>query len=693
MKVIIAEKAIAGKSIAQILSNKTEKQSTIKEAQVFNFKWQDTECMVVPLKGHITDVDYPKKYSYWISTKLKELIDAPIEYKDKEKKIIEALKEIAKKATEVIVATDADREGESIGAEAIKYMKETNKELKVKRAYFSAITKKDLEQAFKDLKELDKNLADSADTRREIDLIWGAVLTRFLSIAAGKLGKEFLSVGRVQTPTLAIIVNREKERNAFKKRTYWEYKATLEKDKITFEAYHKKGKFWEKKETEIFKQKPTKATIKKTKKTEKTLKRPIPFNTTEFLRAATTIGFTAPQAMETAEYLYQQGYTSYPRTDNTTYPETLNLKEILKELEKVEDFKEITTKLLKEELKPSKGPKETKDHPPIHPVNAAQKKDLTEKQWKIYELICRRFFATLGKEAITENMSVEIDIAGEPFIANGQRIITLGWKEYYPYSQINEINLPKLNEGEEVKIISIELLEKETQPPARYSQAALIKAMEELNLGTKSTRHTIIQKLYQRNYVYGLKSIEPSKIAFAVIDSLEKYQVDAVKPDMTAELEKEMDAIAQGNKTKEEVVQESRKFLHQVLDRMIENKDKITYELKLGLMQDSIITKCPKCGNNMIIIWSKNKKRFIGCTNYPKCSNSYPLPQKGKISPLNKTCKECNSPMIALTINRRKLEMCLNYDCPTKEEWKQKMQNQQNAKKTEQQTNEQKKTT
>tara|TARA_Y100000310_G_C20702563_1_gene831288 strand:+ start:1275 stop:3326 length:2052 start_codon:yes stop_codon:yes gene_type:complete len=676
MKLIISEKAIAGKNIANILAGKQVPLASIGSAQAFRFSKGNEEYIVVPLRGHIVDVEFPKKYSYWVGTDLKKLIDAEIEYAGKEKNIIFALKSAAKEVDEVIIATDADREGESIGVEALNYVKTSNPKIKVKRAYFSAITKSDIEDSFSNLVELDQNYADSADARREIDLIWGAVLTRFMSLVSGKLGKEYLSVGRVQTPALALIVQREKERNAFKNKKYWELKALFSKDSKTFEADHKKGKFWEKEEPEkIHKVHEKEGIVKSIKRSKRILKKPTPFNTTDFLRQATAIGFSAGQAMEIAESLYQQGLTSYPRTDNTVYSKTLDLKKILKEILRVPDFKKDVETILAKPLNPSRGKKETKDHPPIHPVTAASKEKLSERHWKIYELIVRRFLATLGEDAKTENQSIEILLGKEPFVAKGQRIVDMGWKEIYPYSTISEVILPSMEEGEKVNLNKLDMFEKETQPPSRYSQSTLIKLMEDLGIGTKSTRHTIIQKLYGRNYVTGAKAIEPSKLAFAVIDSLDTRDVDAVKAEMTSSLEKEMDKVAAGKKTKEQVVEDSRKFLHDILDRMLKDKNEIGTELRSAGREDSIAGDCDKCDGKLRMLMSRNKKRFLGCTGYPNCTNTYPLPQKGKIIFTTKLCETCQKPVIKVVGTRYKFEMCINPDCETKAEWKAKTAN------------------
>jgi DNA topoisomerase-1 len=276
-------------------------------------------------------------------------------------------------------------------------------------------------------------------------------------------------------------------------------------------------------------------------------------------------------------------------------------------------------------------------------------------------------------DAKTENVSVELDIHAEPFIATGQTIISPGWKAAYPYSQLNEVILPKLVEGEWVPVNKIDLLAKETQPPARYSQSALLKLMEDNNLGTKATRAEIINKLYARGYISGLKSIEPNQIAFAVIDSLEKHCRIVTEPKMTAELEKEMDGVAEGKKKKAVVVDDSRKLLLGVLEELLLHKSQVALDLKKAFFQQDVLAICPKDGGNLVVRKAAaSGKRFLGCANYPNCTQTYSLPQKGTLSKLNKHCAVCQSPMIKLRGKRFNLEICLNMNCASKDEWKKK---------------------
>lgn len=670
MDLIISEKSIAGENIAQLLADGGVKTKSVSGARVFEFSWKGKEIQLVPLRGHISDVEYPKKYANWRGVDVRELINPEIIiYSEKEFQIINALRELAPNAENLIVATDADREGESIGLEAITYAQSTNKNLKIQRAYFSAIAKQDIDKSFNSLEKFDYNFAYSANARRELDLIWGAVLTRFLSIVSGQIGKDFLSVGRVQTPTLALIVNREKERLAFVSKPYWEIVAFCEKDCMEFTAMHSEEKFWDKeKALAVFNKQPKRAIVKKVDKKVRVLKKPVPFNTTEFIRAATGIGFSAGTAMNVAETLYQKGFTSYPRTDNCTYPASLNLKEILNKLAGIKALiDDVAIILAQKEIVPSAG-KETKDHPPIYPVTAVQKEALSSDEWRIYELIVRRFLATLAEDAKTENTSVLLDAEGEPYVAKGQVILHSGWKSVYPYSELNETILPKMSEEDEIKINKLEMSGKETQPPGRYSQGSLIKLMEDNNLGTKSTRPSIIQKLYARKYISGNKSIEPSKVAFSVIDSLQKHCETVTKPEMTAELEKEMDEVAAGNKKQREVVNKSCSDLKSVMDLLFKNKESVALELRSALRSSEVLGKCA-CGANFVTRKGKSGKRFVGCSAYPNCTVTYPLPQKGVIVPLNDYCPECKAPVVQVKNGRFNYKMCLTMTCVTKKDW------------------------
>lgn len=665
MKLVICEKNIAAKRIAYLLSNGSVNYSRMGRIPIYEFTKDNEKWTIIGLKGHIIALDYPVDYNQWTKISPRNLIDVEPCKKVSEKDIGSALKSLVVQNPFLIIATDYDREGELIGVEVVNLLKEYNENITdIKRAKFSAITKYEIIQAFNTLSKVDYNLSNAGEARQIIDLAWGAVLTRFISLTSRRLGRDFLSIGRVQSPTLALLVEREKEIQTFESKSFWKIIATLKKEK-EFEATHQQGQFWEQQLVEdIFsKIKDSKqAIIAEVKKEQITEYPPSPFSTTSFLQTASYLGFPATKAMSIAEELYMNGLISYPRTDNTVYPRSLNLNNIVQKL---------TTSFLAKEAQeisqnrrpfPTRGKKQTTDHPPIHPVDIPSSKKLNPDQQKIYELICRRFLATLAKDALAETSEVTIDINNEHFKANGYTLLEANWKTVYPYIKENRKPLPELQKGDSVTIVSISIKKDKTRPPKRYTQGALIAKMEQLSLGTKSTRHEIIKKLYSRKYIVG-STPAPTSTAIAVIDSLKGCNV--VEPQMTALLEQDMTAISEGKKTLEETVAESRRMLTEVIESLEQDKEKIKTSITSAHMKENHIGTCPKCGKDMIIRNSRKGERFVGCSNFPTCRNAYPLPQKGMIEKTDKTCDACNAPIIQMIMKgKKRIELCLNPRCP-----------------------------
>ena len=663
MKLVICEKNIAANRIAYILSNGKSKSLRVGKTPVYEFTKDGEIWKVVGLRGHIINLDYSAEYNLWGNIPPRNLIDIEPCKKVSEKDIAAALKTLVDKNPYLIIATDFDREGELIGVEAIDLIKKYNKNIsQIKRAKFSAITGYEIKNAFDNLTDVDYNLSNAGESRQEIDLVWGVVLTRFISLTSNRLGKEFLSIGRVQSPTLAILVEREKEIQSFKPKTYWKIISKLKKD-AEFDATHVEGQIWDENQAKtIFnKVKDCKnASITEVKKKESKEYPPAPFSTTTFLQAASYLNLSATKAMSVAEELYMSGLTSYPRTDNTVYPNSLNIKGILDKLSYSMFSKEVKEVLSNGRKSPMRGKKQTTDHPPIHPVGAPGGKKLTPDQQKVYELICRRFLATLAKDAVSETVDASIDISGEDFKTSGYRLIEANWKAIYKYIKEKRKPLPELIKGETIPVIKIVMKEDQTKPPKRYSQGSLIAKMEQLSLGTKSTRHEIINKLYNRKYISG-SSLAPTILAMAVIDALADCNV--VKPKMTAVLEEDMDMIADGKKTLQETVKESRGMLTEVMKTLENDKERIKTSITAAHREQNNIGICPKCGKDMIIRSSRKGERFVGCTNFPNCRNAYPLPQKGIIVKTDKVCDACKAPIILLK-GKKPVEFCINSRCP-----------------------------
>ena len=670
----MTEKFNAAVRIATILSDGKSKRTYIEGTPVFEFAQGSDRIRVVGLRGHIINLDYPESLNDWARVDLKELIWAEPQKIVTAGKIGSALRTLAADADEVVIATDFDREGELIGVEALEIVKNVRPDVRVRRARFSALTKWDIERAFGALVDVDFPLAWSAESRQSIDLAWGAVLTRFLSIASKQLGRDFLSVGRVQSPTLALIVDREREIENFVPQDYWTLHATFRKDvdggPVDFEAEHAHGPFWARREAEEARARAdTTRTgiVREYVRNEREERPPPPFNTTMFVAEANRIGFGAAQAMKIAEDLYQSGYISYPRTDNTVYPSTINLRSVLEKLAESPFRGEARELLGQERIVPSRGRTQATDHPPIYPVaGVAREKVKREDHWRIYELVVRRFFATVAPSALVETAEGKIDVGGEPFAAQGYHVLDLGWRKYYPYWQVREAVLPVLVIGEAVERTGPVLMKEDrTRPPPRHSEGALIQEMERLGLGTKSTRHEILKKLYDRKFVEG-KYLRPTTSGRAVIEALEDHAQRITQPEMTAHLEADMEGIATGVRSREDVVRESQQMLSEVLETLEANRDAIGQEIEAALREQNYIGKCNLCKEgNLTVIRSRRGSRFLGCDRYPACKNTHPLPQMGSIQGAEENCPECGAPMIKHTDRGRAMTYCVASDCPT----------------------------
>ncbi|MBN1234679.1 MAG: DNA topoisomerase I, partial [Methanotrichaceae archaeon] len=632
MHLIIAEKHDAAKRIAQILAG--SKPSSQRVAGVDTYRFDDK--VVMGLSGHIVGVDYPPGYNNWQKVDCKDLIRAEIVVRPIQEKIISALQTLGKKADRITIATDYDREGELIGVEALKIIQEANPGLHADRVRYSAIVKEEILKAFKDSGKVDFDLAASGEARQVIDLVWGAALTRYISLTSGRLGKEFLSVGRVQSPTLALIVDKEREIQSFVPKAYWEIYADLEKE---LRVQHAKGRIWEKTEVDgIIARLAPIGIIKSIETKPRIDKPPAPFDTTSFISAASGIGFSAANAMRLAEWLYTNGFISYPRTDNTVYPPSIDLVALTRLFLKGA-FSNEAERLLKGKMQPTRGKRSTTDHPPIYPTIPVEKSELKDDQWRIYELVVRRFFATLAEACVWDATSLKVDIGPEPFRANGARLVEAGWRYYYPYSKAEEHILPELEKGERLAVLGHSVDAKETQPPGRFGQGKLIKLMDELGLGTKSTRHDIISKLYARAYVQG-NPMRPTNTAYAVVDTLQKYAPTITKPEMTQTLEKDMTLISEKKIKEDEVIEESRVMLTSVFDELTQNQEGIGQSLKDGLRTDKIVGTCQKCNSDLIIRRGHRGTRFIGCSGYPECRFTLPLPRFGSVVVTDKVCEQ-----------------------------------------------------
>ncbi|MGQ0534447.1 MAG: DNA topoisomerase [Methanobacteriota archaeon] len=695
---IICEKNDAAKQIAKALSGGRAKMRRDGGVPIYRFDWDGATANVVGLRGHIVELDFEKGHNRWSlePTKLHALVDAAVEKSVTEAAIVKALKAEAKDASIVIVATDYDREGELIGVEALDALGSTIKGKPVKRAKYSSFTAKEVKEAFAHLQEVDYKLAQAGEARQVIDLAWGAALTRYLSVAASRRGRGFLSVGRVQTPTLGLIVDREKERLAFVPQAYWEVDVDLDAPP-TFTASHDKsgykttrvvpdaedgegegrefsleGKFQSEAEAAQAAaaiRRAGSATVVSIEGRERLIRAPQPFSTTVFqAECASRLGLGVKRAMDIAQRLYLAGFISYHRTENTVYPPTLDLNELVGMLSHgpLREAASWTAKHRREA--PTRGKKETTDHPPIYPT-AVPGPDvkLQEMERRVWELVARRFLATLSPDAKLAQTTARFEAGGEPLRTTGQTTVFAGWRHVYPYAAPDERPLPDLREGQRLVVKDVRQQGKQTEPPKRYGQGSLIAKMEELGIGTKATRHEIIQKLIDRNYITE-SPVAPTTVGFAVTAALEEHARTITEPGMTHRLEDEMDQIEKGERTLEETLADSRSLLHGVVDTLLAHKDAIGAEVKKALDEDANAGVCPSCENQLLVRANRFGGQFIGCRGYPECTVTYNLPARGRITFRDPPCETCKAPYVLHEERGRKQEFCANGECPTRAE-------------------------
>src|SRR4051812_7917177 len=722
MRLIVTEKNNSAKKIAEALSRGSN--ASDKTFKVPFYTWTDEngdEQMTVGLKGHVLGPAFPEGYSNWQKTDLHDLIDAELIKEPTDKNVVKAIKKVAKEADELVIATDFDREGELIGLEALEEMLDSNPDLGsregtadgslvIQRARYSALTKEEIERAFANLDTLSYPLANAGAARQDIDLLWGATLTRAVSLASRRFGSNFLSVGRVQSPTLGLIVEREMERRAHVAKPFWELFAKFEHPDGTFETHHTVDKFWEKAEADAaFAGTKAPGVVKSVTARKNTRRPPTPYNTTAFSTdASSRLGITPASAMRIAEDLYMDGFISYPRTDNTVYPSSLPLRELVSSLVKVKEFS-AASGLLDGELKPTRGKKETTDHPPIYPTQAIHPGALDGSKKRVYELVVRRFLATFSPPMITESTRADIEAGDQTYFVRGSVVVDPGYAAIYTYARSSDEEIPALQEGQSLALAAASESEeegganpwqigKETQPPSRISQAKLIEMMEERGLGTKAPRADIIQKLFARGYVYGNPPV-PTETGVALYEAFKNYVPAMATPEMTAQLEAEMDRIAAGEMSKGRVVGESRELLHKTWTEIDGSREELAKVIWKGMDEDRILGPCKVCEEagrtkedgspNMlrIIRAKKSGKRFVGCSGWvlddpDSCDQTFSLPQRGDVFRLEERCSICDrTPRLKVQPFRgRPWNLCLNDDCESMQEMKKRRAEREAAK-------------
>ena len=542
--IIVCEKPSTAKRVAAALTNQlNQNKNEIKSNSCCPVRDKKGHRYIVSFAlGHLYGLEdsrfnnksHPILDPHWIPLSQKKTKD----YESKSlsfriDKIIKEISNLSKNASSFINACDYDQEGEVIAYNILEIACQ-NKYLKSHRAKFSSLTDEEIRKSFDNLLKPNKKLADAGLSRHMIDFIFGINLSRALSNCTKECsskGKKYfnLSIGRVQGPTLAFVVDREQEISSHIPIPYWNITADFEKNKQIIKAFYHPQKIDSKALalTVIGACKNQFGKIIDIDNQKTSLRPPYPFNLGDLQHEAYRVFKFSPRyTLALAEKLYLNALISYPRTSSQKLPPSINYKKIIINLASinsslqnksinikcykinVKTYSNISALLLsKNILKPNEGRQVDPAHPAIYPTGEKPKQSLEESEMKLLDLIIRRFFSTFGDNASTQNITITITVKDKYiFKAEEKKILIEGWIALYrPYSDtshfITQNILPQIKKNDIVKNIGINLIEKQTQPPPRYNQISLLRKMEKETIGTKATRAEIINTLYKRNYI------------------------------------------------------------------------------------------------------------------------------------------------------------------------------------------------
>jgi len=665
---LISEKPSAAKRIASALAE--GKIEEIKKQGVRSYKISRSgrDIVVAPAVGHLFVLSERKSGGKW-KYPVFEVEWKPTFEKGNQalwsKKYFDNMKSLAKGADEFISSCDFDIEGSVIAFNILRFVCGTEKAMRMK---FSTLTTGDLVYAYDHASpELDFPQIEAGLTRHTLDFFWGINLSRALTLSLESVGGyKILSTGRVQGPTLEILEKRQRNIDKFKPTPFWQIQLNCQSDGNDIIAMHKEDKFWEKsKADEVYdKCKGKPASVTDIERKQQKQNPPFPFDLTTLQRESyRNFGYSPKMTLDIAQSLYEQALISYPRTSSQELPSKIGYKPIIKNLANQLDYGKLCEQLLKKPtMRPTKGKKTDPAHPAIYPTGQRPKK-LNSYQKKVYDLIVRRFLAVFGDPAIRESMKIVIDVNGEPFQADGIRTVEPRWMEFYmPYARYRETVLPQVKQGQNLGVKSLDVLDKETQPPKRFTQAGILKEMEAEGLGTKATRAGILETLYDRGYIQE-KDIIVTKLGQSVITALEKYAPEVISIELTRSFEHDMEVIEEGRKKREDIVKAARSALEGILANFKKNEKNIgNHLLKDVIAQhrlETTIGTC-KCGSELVIRRSRKGARFVGCTGYPKCTETFSLPHFGMVKVLREKCQQCGLFVVSVkSKGKRPWKLCV----------------------------------
>ena len=620
-------------------------------------KYLGSDYIVTSSKGHVRDLATSGKEGLGVDVE-NQFLPKYVINKDK-KDVVKELKQLVKESDEVYLATDPDREGEAISWHLAQVLNvDMDKE---NRVVFNEVTKDAVINALQHPRKIDQNLVKSQETRRVLDRIIGFKLSKLLQ---KKIKSK--SAGRVQSVALRLIVEKEREIEAFVPQEYWKIKAEFEKDEIEFTgelAKYNNVKLEIKNGEEanrIYESLNKEFEVANVKKTTKKRESKLPFITSTLQQEASSkLGYKAKKTMSIAQKLYEGvaledetvGLITYMRTDSTR----------LSDVFVKSAYEYIEEKYGKDYVGKVKVSKKTEnvqdDHEGIRPTSALRtpesvKKFLKPDEYKLYSLIYARAMASLMAPAKFDATSVSLMNNGYEFKVTGSVMKFDGYLRIYgEYEKQNNELLPELKEKEMLESKKVEKTQHFTKPPARYSEAKLIKEMEELGIGRPSTYAMIIDTIQTRGYVELVdKAFKPTETGILTSDRLTQYFNDIINVEYTAKMEHELDEIAEGEDDYVSALQSFMDVFQPLLDDAYD-KMEVVAPKKTG-------EKCPECGHDLV----ERRGRyglFVACENYPECK--YIKKDPVELEYTGEECPKCGGKMVFKNGRFGRFEACSNY--------------------------------
>ncbi|MFX0093425.1 MAG: DNA topoisomerase [Candidatus Hodarchaeota archaeon] len=649
--VVIGEKSNQVQKFAEVLLRDKKKLSNGKK-QLIQGTWNRSDISYsltfLPLIGHITEITHAPGYGWYECLPIQVVEEEEALTILENHEYVKIITELVQEAEEIWLATDPDSEGDNIAYEALQIALRAKPGLTVKRIWNASLTKKEILRAFENPTGWNNNLALAVTGRRMTDAWMGFAGTRELTRAVKRAGrKRVSSVGRVQLPLLKLIVDRDRERANFQPEDRWNLLAHLKCNTEGIIAEHKLNPF--EKEDEMknhFVKASSTSTAIVRKRATKVVQRapPQPLNTTSAIALICRLTpLRAQGALNALSALYQEGLLSYPRTDNTRFVDEFPHQDILNALSRDSSWKLLISKITNTSQVRVNGKKRgVEDHDPIHPTGELPSSDsgeaLSSTHLKVWKIITSYYIGLFLEDEETQREYVSFKLNSEPFVVRGITILKSGWTETHTWAASKPNPLPQLSVGQSLPIQEIEIKTFQTKPRPRWSDTSLIKELENLNIGTKSSRPTILQKLVQRKYLKReKKAIESTEYGQDLIEMLEPIWEDVLSPNFTRHVEELMESVAEGQSSYDSMIQEIREEYLLLHKKLIKQLPSLVSSLKtkqeqmsrrIKKLQERDFGSCPICETGTITPRGipETQEIFLGCSNFPKCKWSSPLP-------------------------------------------------------------------